>query len=493
MSETGDTPPRPPRNTRSDERAARNNARAAQDVPGREGERERRPAADRPARVEGARPSREDDRAGRPDRPARGENPRPTRDADRTGRPDRPFRAEGARPSREGDRVGRPDRPFRADGARPSRDVDRTGRPDRPERSDRSGRPDRPARPPAGDRGGRPSSGQRLWTQAGSPARNNAAARDSYNELEEERDPFHTRMFRNRHDDPDLPDDVTADELDRVARNELKTLSKDNAEGVARHLAMAARLIESDPTLAHQHAISAARRAGRIGIVRETLAITAYTTGDYALALRELRTHRRITGLNTQLPLMVDTERALGRPDKALELGRSTARHTLPIETQVELAIAMSGARLDLEQPQLALTELTIPQLDPTKAHSWSPALFAAFAAVQEELGNTPLAETWYTHADNAQRALDGVDDADEMITIVEEDFVGDRIIGQGIVGDRIVDGDHVGATIVDGDHVGERIIDEDFVGNDSDEAEQDEGRNDGDIPVVEETEQHDR
>ena len=31
-------------------------------------------------------------------------------------------------------------------------------------------------------------------------------------------------------------------------------------------------------------------RGGRIGVVRETLAITAYATGDFALALRELRT-----------------------------------------------------------------------------------------------------------------------------------------------------------------------------------------------------------
>ena len=145
-------------------------------------------------------------------------------------------------------------------------------------------------------------------------------------ETPEDRDPFGTRSVRSRHDDPIIPEGVTADELDRIARNELKTLSKENADGVALHLVMAARLIESDPALAHQHAISAARRAGRIGVVRETLAITAYATGDYALALRELRTYRRITGRNDQLPMMVDSERGLGRPEKALEEGRSVPR-----------------------------------------------------------------------------------------------------------------------------------------------------------------------
>jgi tetratricopeptide (TPR) repeat protein len=187
---------------------------------------------------------------------------------------------------------------------------------------------------------------------------------------------------------------------------------------------MAARLIESDPALAHQHAISAARRAGRIGVVRETLAITAYATGDYALALRELRTYRRITGRNDQLPMMVDSERGMGRPEKALEEGRSVPRASLPVTVQVELAIAMSGARLDLDQAEAALSELQIPQLDPTTAFSYSPALFGAYATVLEELGRTDEAEEWFARADFAIEALEQAEDpqSGDLIEIVEED-----------------------------------------------------------------------
>jgi hypothetical protein len=229
---------------------------------------------------------------------------------------------------------------------------------------------------------------------------------------------------RSRHDDPVIPEDVEANELDRVARNELKTLSKENADGVAQHLVMTARLIESDPSLAHQHAISAARRAGRIGVVRETLAITAYATGDYALALRELRTYRRITGRNDQLPMMVDSERGLGRADKALEEGRSVPRASLPVPVQVELAIAMSGARLDLGQLDAALAELQIPQLDATKAFSYSPALFDAYATVLEELGRGDEAEVWFEHSDRAAEALELAEnpDAGDVIEVVEEE-----------------------------------------------------------------------
>jgi tetratricopeptide (TPR) repeat protein len=215
---------------------------------------------------------------------------------------------------------------------------------------------------------------------------------------------------------------VEPGELDRIARNELKTLSKENADGVAQHLVMAARLIESDAPLAHQHAISAARRAGRIGVVRETLAITAYAVGDYALALRELRTYRRITGRNDQLPMMVDSERGLGRPEKALEEGRSVARSSLAVPVQVELAIAMSGARLDLGQKDAALEELRIPQLDPNTAFEYSPALFDAYAAVLEELGRDAEAEEWYERSERASEALSQAENggAGDVVEIIE-------------------------------------------------------------------------
>lgn len=345
------------------------------------------------------------------------------RDADRrpgSGRPaggrgdsSRPYKGKPAasgrpaRDSRPGDRDAKP-------GARDSKPGAREGRP-----ASRDGRPARD-----GER--------RLWTQEGKPARNNPAARER--ETPEDRDPFGTRAVRSRHDDPIIPEDVDPGELDRIARNELKTLSKENADGVAQHLVMVARLIDSDPALAHQHAISAARRAGRIGVVRETLAITAYATGDYALALRELRTYRRITGRNDELPMMVDSERGLGRPEKALEEGRSVPRASLPVPVQVELAIAMSGARLDLGQLVEALAELQIPQLDPNTAFAYSPALFDAYATVLEDLGREAEAEEWFERSERAASALEFAEnpDAGDVIEVIEvdDDEVGDASDG---------------------------------------------------------------
>ncbi len=186
---------------------------------------------------------------------------------------------------------------------------------------------------------------------------------------------------------------------------------------------MASRLIDEDPALAHEHALAASRRAGRIAIVRETLGITAYATGDFALALRELRTYRRISGKDDQIALMVDSERGIGRPDRALETGRAVDRSTLSTSVRVALAIAMSGARLDRGDLELALGELEIPELDPDRAFEWSPALFAARAAVLEDLGRTDEAAFWAQRAEVAAEAL-GIDEAGD-----EEIFIEDGLI----------------------------------------------------------------
>ncbi len=291
--------------------------------------------------------------------------------------------------------------------------------------SDPFDRQKRPGQKPAGGRpaGGRPDRGGPV-RKPRTPDRPGYQGRSPRDEPVDP-DPLRLRSVRNRHDDPAIPEDAQPKELDRVARAQLKTLSKENADEVARHLVMVARLIESNPPLAHEHAVSAARRAGRIAVVRETLAITAYSIGDFALALRELRTYRRISGKDDQLPLMVDSERGLGRPDRALELGRSVPRASLPVEVQVLLSIAMSGARLDLGQQDAALVELQIPQLDPEKAFSWSPALFDAYAAVLEELGREDEAEEWWQRSDRASEALESgpVSADDDVVEVYEEEI----------------------------------------------------------------------
>jgi 23S rRNA pseudouridine2605 synthase len=221
---------------------------------------------------------------------------------------------------------------------------------------------------------------------------------------------------------PLIPDEITDKDVEIGVRAQLKTLTPENAEKVARHLAMVSLLIDQDPELAHEHALAAADRAGRIAMVRETVGCTAYAIGDFALALRELLTHRRISGSNEQIALIVDSERGLGRPERALEVGRSVDRATLSPQARVNLAIAMSGARLDRKEFELALAELEIPELNPAKVFEYSPALFFAYADVLEDLGREKDSKRWADLGNRAVKALSGSnEDEDETIVILEE------------------------------------------------------------------------
>ena len=186
---------------------------------------------------------------------------------------------------------------------------------------------------------------------------------------------------------------------------------------------MASRLIDDDPELAHRHALAAGRRAGRIAIVRESVAITAYATGDFALALRELRTFRRISGSDDQIGLMVDSERGLGRPDRALELGRSVDPSSLPVVARVGLAIAMSGARLDQGDPRAALDELERAPIETDRLYPWSPGLFFARAAVHEDLGDVEAASRWTAMGERASAMIDAIGAETDSVEILSEDL----------------------------------------------------------------------
>ena len=66
---------------------------------------------------------------------------------------------------------------------------------------------------------------------------------------------------------------MTGKELDRSIHQQLRTLSKENAEGVAQHLVMVAAYLEADELdIALAHAETAVRRAGRVPAAREAVA-----------------------------------------------------------------------------------------------------------------------------------------------------------------------------------------------------------------------------
>src|SRR5699024_1201694 len=112
------------------------------------------------------------------------------------------------------------------------------------------------------------------------------------------------RARRPRIQEPEIPEGVTGRELDKEIFGQLRSLDKENAAMVAKHLVAAGGLLDLDPDRAHEHAKAAMARAGRVAVVREALGIAAYYVEKYDEAVRELRTHRRISGSNDNLALI---------------------------------------------------------------------------------------------------------------------------------------------------------------------------------------------
>lgn len=356
-------------------------------------------AGDKPGERGGFRP---DSARGRQDNRSGGFG---GRDA-RTGgdRPERGFRERGDQRPQGGFRSGDGDRggfrgsgPGRGEGRGPREDRGFGGRGDagRPERTG-----DRPQRGPAATGGGPAGGGYSRSGDAGPRRRGGEGAARGL----DRRPP--------RPDEPDLPDDIQAADLDGSIRRDLLSLDKGNAETVARHLAMAAQMLDDDPRLALAHARAARQRAGRIAVVRETAGVVAYHAGEWAEALSELRAARRMAGGTGLLAVMADCERGLGRPERAIEIGRSDEGRALTGDEAIELRIVVAGARMDLGQYDQAVVTLQTADLDPARTGSGPARLFYAYADALVAAGRTDEGLTWFFNA--AAADLDGETDAEE-------------------------------------------------------------------------------
>jgi tetratricopeptide (TPR) repeat protein len=228
--------------------------------------------------------------------------------------------------------------------------------------------------------------------------------------------------------DPEIPEDVSLDELDKGVGHELRTLPEGLAEVVGRHLVAADRaLVDEDIETARAHIAAAKRRAGRVAAVREAAGITAYLAGDYAEAAAELRTVRRMTGSNAYVPMMADCERGLGRPQRALEIIREVDARTLDPATRVELMLVGAGARADLGQLDAAIVMLQVPELKSLPKGTEKARLQYAYADLLERVGRFDEAREWMRRA--ADSDVEGVTDAAERLeeeaglTFIEEEL----------------------------------------------------------------------
>ena len=225
---------------------------------------------------------------------------------------------------------------------------------------------------------------------------------------------------------PRIPDSITEDQLSRDVREELGGLSIDRAATVGRYLVAAE--LASDTEQAYRYAQAAKKLAARVGIVREVSGVMAYKSGRWAEALTELQAGRRMTGRNDYLPLMADSERGLGRLDRALDLVHSAEAKRLPRASQIELRIVESGIRRDQGLADAAVLALEVPELTDGKQRPWSARLFYAYgeallAAGRPEAAREAFARAVVADEDEQTDALARLDELDGItVQDLEED-----------------------------------------------------------------------
>ncbi|WP_435832760.1 tetratricopeptide repeat protein [Micromonospora wenchangensis] len=186
------------------------------------------------------------------------------------------------------------------------------------------------------------------------------------------------------------------------------------AETVARHLVATGQLIDEDPAEALAHAMAARRLAARISAVREAVGLAAYHAGEWQTAIAELRTYHRMTGLQSHLAVLADCERALGRPERAIDLFRGADNDKLDKAVAVELLIVAAGARGDLGQKDAAVAMLQVPELTTDVAEPWTARLRYAFADALLAVDRREEAREWFSRA--ADVDTDGETDAPERL-----------------------------------------------------------------------------
>ena len=335
---------------------------------------------------------------------ASGSSDRPRRNSGSSKNSNRNSSRPNSRPDSRNSNPNRSERSDRPRSERPARDGEFKARRPRIEGKDGEFKPRRP-RPESKD--GEKRSFSRPNNAAFKPRGERRGDRSLDNRRKDDRRPINRDFSK----DPIIPEGIAGEELDKVTRGDLLTLSAENAKIVSQHLACVNAYADSEPELAHEHAQAAVRHAGRVAVVRETAGYAAYRVGKYEIAIKDLKAAFRINGDVSIWPVLADCERGLGKPRKALELAGAPEAKKLQKEQAIELRIVAAGARRDLGEFEAAVVTLQTNDLN-TENDSWAVRLRYAYADALDAAGRKDEARKWFAKC--AAIDVDEVTDASE-------------------------------------------------------------------------------
>ncbi|HWC14349.1 MAG TPA: tetratricopeptide repeat protein [Actinomycetota bacterium] len=158
----------------------------------------------------------------------------------------------------------------------------------------------------------------------------------------------------------------------------------------------AAAYMEEDYDEAIRLGEQAKHIALRSSAARELLGLAYYRVGKWNEAAKELTTFRRISGSTEQNPVIADCYRALGKPDKAVEICADIDRKAVDPAVYYEGVIVAAGALADQDRLDDAITLLGRLDLRPEVAAEHHLRAWYALADLLERKGRFTQAREWF-------------------------------------------------------------------------------------------------
>jgi tetratricopeptide (TPR) repeat protein len=150
-------------------------------------------------------------------------------------------------------------------------------------------------------------------------------------------------------------------------------------------------------------AIRLAEQAKHIALrsvsARELLGLAYYRAGQWQEAARELAAFKRISGTTDQNPVLADCYRAMGKPQRALELCDEIDERGSSPAIVYEGAIVAAAALADMNRLDEAIRRLERMDLRPAVAEAHHVRLWYMLGDLLERRGRYTQAKEWFSAA----------------------------------------------------------------------------------------------
>jgi tetratricopeptide (TPR) repeat protein len=163
---------------------------------------------------------------------------------------------------------------------------------------------------------------------------------------------------------------------------------------------------EGDYTTAIRLGEQSKHMALRAAAVRELLGLAYYRAGRWQEAVRELSAFRRLSGSTEQNPVLADCYRAVGKPERAVELCDEIDPRAVEAAVFYEGQIVAAGALADSGRIDEAIARLERLELRPEVAEQHHLRAWYVLGDLLERRGRFTQAREWFEAVASADPEL---------------------------------------------------------------------------------------